>query len=386
MLCWCAGGLYVVHAVAMADAESFAEFHFPGLIKAVQQVHLYQSPCVMTGRPVAGISNIGSTCYFGSCLQLLRSLVDNHPDNLGWGNLLFDGTAHVRAAVRTLLPEQKSDFKSNQQADADACLTALVNCMNHPLVCMGGHMKAQKGTLYTQVSQLTVVHAKASPQDASVQSKVQVWADSLRTGTPSRLCLDSTKIYVDIFKDVHLQPLPACPDTVRGVVHAEQITRLSVPLGSGRCALRDLLETTATGAPDRCGSCRADVTRHRTRLVLRWPPVLIISLQRVGIRTGGSIPECVRTPVDVPYNLSLAPTEQHQTGLVVRPTYRLRSYVCHKGPTPFSGHYWAVVRKFDGQWVTVDDSVVSQTQQSPGGFPCVPDSETVYLMAYERCE
>ena len=79
--------------------------------------------------------------------------------------------------------------------------------------------------------------------------------------------------------------------------------------------------------------------------ILRWPPVLVLSLKRWTWSRVDGAPDKIDRHVSFETMLPVAPGTQ----------YHLRSVVVHTGPVG-GGHYTSYVRGSDNYWYFCDDS------------------------------
>ncbi|XP_053906447.1 uncharacterized protein LOC128849278 isoform X2 [Cuculus canorus] len=104
-----------------------------------------------------------------------------------------------------------------------------------------------------------------------------------------------------------------------------------------------------------CDKCQAKVQAIKRFSIHRASSVLIVSLKRFSIFSGGKIKKNVTYPeiLDIRPYLSKAKGDPMN--------YKLYAVLVHSGYSCHSGHYYCYVKASDGQWYKMNDAVVSVT-------------------------
>ncbi|XP_053906512.1 ubiquitin carboxyl-terminal hydrolase 36-like [Cuculus canorus] len=104
-----------------------------------------------------------------------------------------------------------------------------------------------------------------------------------------------------------------------------------------------------------CDKCQAKVQAIKRFSIHRASSVLIVSLKRFSIFSGGKIKKNVTYPeiLDIRPYLSKAKGDPMN--------YELYAVLVHSGYSCHSGHYYCYVKASDGQWYKMNDAVVSVT-------------------------
>ncbi|CAN8259375.1 unnamed protein product [Cochlearia groenlandica] len=104
----------------------------------------------------------------------------------------------------------------------------------------------------------------------------------------------------------------------------------------------------------RCENCKKLVTARKQMSVLQAPNILVIQLKRFEGSFGGKIDKAIAFGEVLVLSSFMSKASKDP-----QPEYKLFGIIVHSGYSPESGHYYAYVKDFLGQWYCCNDSFIS---------------------------
>lgn len=294
-----------------------------------------------TRNPVAGLTNLGNTCYMNSVLQALytsRELRDFVISCLESGGQLYTAlsrlfkdmtsnrTAYVNpSSFRSTFIQYESKFRGYEQQDAQEFLRYLIN---------GLHDELNK--------------AKCRPKRQLVEPK-----SSQEAWNSYRERIDDSKL-IELFVG-QFSSVIKCTDCGNESTCWDPFWDLSlaVPRYRSRVDIEECLaafteqETLDGNEQPFCSSCKKHRRSTKRLSIVRSPKILIIHLKKFS---------------NDGYKLS-SDINVNQTITIDSKRYELYACVCHHGFSSRSGHYTAYCQ-YDSKWYHLNDEKVKDATDS----------------------
>jgi ubiquitin carboxyl-terminal hydrolase 2/21 len=292
--------------------------------------------------PVAGLTNLGNTCYMNSVLQALyatRHLREYVTNGIETGGTLFSGLSRLfkemgstrsgyvnPSSFRSLFIQYQPKFRGYDQHDAQEFLRYLIN---------GLHDEVNK--------------AKRRPKTKLIEpnSSQEAWNQYKGVIDDSRL--------IDLFVG-QFSSVIKCTECYNESSCWDPFWDLSLPLPRDRirCDIEQCLkEFTAQEVLDDdeqpfCSRCKRHRRSTKRLTIQRSPQILILHLKKFA---------------NDGFKLSSQDIKVNQNITIDSKTYYLYACVCHHGYSSRSGHYTAYCQ-YDSKWFHFNDERVKDVSET----------------------
>ena len=304
---------------------------------------------------MAGIPNLGNTCYLATSLQCLRSCRSFHK------------LVHTQSRIDSTMRMLAAFFDVLERNPRDANVLSSTRELYRALGSNTGEQEDVHECLLGIIQRLSSGHRKRTEVLAKTRSKIVGGLDSLMRSVVDYMDSQWTpKTDLEAMFTGQFAHMTVCTVCQRLRVTADDFTCLSV---SGPDIARGIQTYMGAEVLDDldCEWCTRKTKSKRITRIHRCPSILCVL-------ANGDDPKRVQETIDVkPYTSQILDDRKTVE-------YELRAAACHFGSLKYGGHYVALCKGGDNRWSVYNDTV-STDANDPKVRAMV--ASKAYLIVYE---
>ena len=305
---------------------------------------------------MAGIPNLGNTCYLATSLQCLRSC------------RAFKKLVEVQSRIDSTMRMLAAFFDVLERNPRDANVLSTTRDLYRALGSNTGEQEDVHECLLGIIERLSSGHRKRSEVLSKTRSKIVGGLDSLMRSVVEYMDAQWTpKTDLEVLFTGQFAHMTVCTVCQRLRVTADDFTCLSVYGADVSRSIRDYMGV-ETIEDLECEWCKRKTKSRRVTRIHRCPSILCVL-------ANGDDSKHVPDTIDVkPYTSQILDDRKTIE-------YEFRAAACHFGSLKYGGHYVALCKGGDGRWNVYNDTV-STDANDPKVRAMV--ASKAYLIIYEQ--